>query len=122
MAIMAAPVMAFVLVYAGYPLMCGGTGRATTRTARDPRQHRISATWIGSRQRSCGACSVFGTVELVVPAGAGAGEGNTRSGGGRHPLQVQVIAQQWRFTYRYPSSAASRPQPGAAVGQKSSST
>jgi cytochrome c oxidase subunit 2 len=43
-------------------------------------------------------------VELVVPAGAGAGEGNTpiwKPSGGT-PLQVQVIGQQWRFTYRYP--------------------
>jgi cytochrome c oxidase subunit 2 len=57
---------------------------------------------------------VFGTVELVVPAGAGAGEGpspiwrltGTQAAawtpGGNDMLQVQVIGQQWAFTYRYP--------------------
>jgi len=46
---------------------------------------------------------VFGTVELIKPAGAGAGEGPSpiwKPNG--TPLQVQVIGQQWRFTYRYP--------------------
>ena len=47
----------------------------------------------------------FGTYELAAPgfAGAGAGEGPaaiwTPHG---TPLQIQVIGQQWRFTYRYP--------------------
>ena len=63
--------------------------------------------------------AVFGTYELVVPAGAGAGEGPSpiwKPGG--KPLVVQVIAQQWLFTYRYPQyggfeTAAAR----APVGQ-----
>jgi cytochrome c oxidase subunit 2 len=47
----------------------------------------------------------FGTVELVTTnaAGAGAGEGPSpiwKPDG--KPLVVQVIAQQWLFTYRYP--------------------
>ena len=57
---------------------------------------------------------VFGTVELVVPAGAGAGEGPspiwklagaqsaTWTPGGKTMLDVQVIGQQWTWTYRYP--------------------
>jgi cytochrome c oxidase subunit 2 len=57
---------------------------------------------------------VFGTVELAGPAGAGAGEGPspiwtlagtqsaTWSPGGNTMLQVQVIGQQWTWTYRYP--------------------
>jgi cytochrome c oxidase subunit 2 len=57
---------------------------------------------------------VFGTVELVVPAGAGAGEGPSPiwkltgaqttawTPGGNDILQVQVIGQQWEWTYRYP--------------------
>jgi len=58
--------------------------------------------------------AVFGTVELIGPAGAGAGEGpspvwklagthaTTWTPGGNDILEVQVIAQQWVFTYRYP--------------------
>jgi len=47
---------------------------------------------------------VFGTVELIVPAGAGAGEGPAPSWrpNTTNLLQVQVIGQQWAFTYRYP--------------------
>ena len=50
------------------------------------------------------AAFVFGTVQLIVPAGAGAGQGPlpvwkpTTS----NWLRVQVIGQQWAFTYRYP--------------------
>ena len=47
----------------------------------------------------------FGTYELVVPAGAGVGEGPSpiwKPANTTHMLQVQVIAQQWRFTYRWP--------------------
>ena len=65
---------------------------------------RVSATWIGVTSVIVLSLAVFGWVELAVPAGAGAGEGNTpiwKPSGGT-PLQVQVIAQQWRFTYRYP--------------------
>jgi cytochrome c oxidase subunit II len=105
MAIMAAPVMAFVLVYAGYALI---VWRHRPGDDEDgPPIHgnsRIAATWIGLTSAIVLGLFVFGTVELVVPAGAGAGEGNTpiwRPGGGT-PLQVQVIGQQWRWTYRYP--------------------
>ncbi len=104
MAIMAAPVMAFVLVYAGYALIVWRHREGDDEDG--PPIHgntRISATWIGVTSAIVLGLFVFGTVELVVPAGAGAGEGNTpiwRPGG--TPLQVQVIAQQWRFTYRYP--------------------
>ncbi len=105
MAIMAAPVMAFVLVYAGYALIVWRHREGDDEDG--PPIHgntRISATWIGVTSAIVLGLFVFGTVELVVPAGAGAGEGNTpiwRPGGGT-PLQVQVIGQQWRWTYRYP--------------------
>ncbi len=57
---------------------------------------------------------VFGTVELVVPAGAGGGEGPspiwklagaqsaTWTPGTNTVLQVQVIGQQWVWSYRFP--------------------
>jgi cytochrome c oxidase subunit 2 len=48
---------------------------------------------------------VFGTYELVVPAGAGGGEGPNPAWAPASDkvLPVQVIAQQWEFTYRYPT-------------------
>jgi cytochrome c oxidase subunit 2 len=56
----------------------------------------------------------FGTYELVVPAGAGSGEGPAPiwqlagktsakwTPGPNNMLQVQVIGQQWAWTFRYP--------------------
>ena len=105
MAVMAAPVMAFVLLYIGYALVVWRHREGDDEDG--PPIHgntRISATWIGVTAVLVLGLFVFGTVELAVPAGAGAGEGNTpiwRPSGGT-PLQVQVIGQQWRFTYRYP--------------------
>jgi cytochrome c oxidase subunit II len=105
MAVMAAPVMAFVLTYGVYAVIVWRHREGDDEDG--PAIHgnnRIAVTWIGVTSAIVLSLAVFGTVELVAPAGAGAGEGNTpiwKPSGGS-PLQVQVIAQQWRFTYRYP--------------------
>jgi cytochrome c oxidase subunit II len=104
MAVMAAPVMAFVLIYAGYALVVWRHREGDDEDG--PPIHgstRISVIWIAVTSALVLGLFVFGTVELAVPAGAGSGEGNTpiwKPGGS--PLQIQVVAQQWRFTYRYP--------------------
>lgn len=105
MAVMAAPVMVFVLVYAAYALRVWRHREGDDEDG--PPIHgnaRVSATWIGLSAAIVLGLFVFGTVELIAPAGAGAGEGNTPiwKPNGAAPLQVQVIAQQWRFLYRYP--------------------
>ena len=49
--------------------------------------------------------AVFGTIELEGN-GAGGGQGPnpiSTPGKGTHVLQVQVIAQQWKFAYRWPA-------------------
>ncbi len=78
---------------------------------------RISAIWITATSAIVLALAVYGTIELITPAGAGAGQGpqpiwkpagTTTSSltswnpGTSNILQVQVIGQQWAFTYRYP--------------------
>jgi cytochrome c oxidase subunit II len=78
---------------------------------------KISATWIIGTSVIVLALAVYGTIELISPAGAGAGEGpqpiwkpagTTTSSltswtpGTSNILQVQVIGQQWAWTYRYP--------------------
>jgi cytochrome c oxidase subunit 2 len=75
---------------------------------------KIQATWIIATSLIVLWAFAFGTYELIVPAGAGAGEGPSPiwklSGvqttawtpGGNKVLQVQVIGQQWWFSYRYP--------------------
>jgi cytochrome c oxidase subunit II len=105
MALMAIPVFLFVVIYFAYALVVWRQREGDEEDG--PPIHgnaRISATWIGVTSAIVLALFVYGTVELIVPAGAGAGEGPTpiwKPGGGR-PLQVQVVSQQWIFTYRYP--------------------
>ncbi len=104
MSVMAAPVLLFVLIYFGYALV---VWRQRDGDEEDgPPIHgntRISAIWIAVTSVIVLGLFAFGTVELIAPAGAGAGEGPAPiwTPGGS-PLQVQVIAQQWIFTYRYP--------------------
>jgi cytochrome c oxidase subunit 2 len=104
MAVMAAPVTLFVLVYFAYALVVWRHREGDDEDG--PPMHgnaRIQATWITLTSVIVLGLFVFGTYELIAPQGAGAGEGASpiwKPGG--TPLQVQVIGQQWKFTYRYP--------------------
>ena len=64
---------------------------------------RVQVTWIVITSAMVLFLAGFGTYELLKD-GAGGGQGPSPivSPGGT-PFQVQVIAQQWEFTYRYPS-------------------
>jgi cytochrome c oxidase subunit II len=75
---------------------------------------KVQATWIIGTSAIVLWLAVFGTVELIGPYGAGAGEGpspiwtpvakqsSVWTPGTNTALQVQVIGQQWQWTYRYP--------------------
>ncbi|MFZ0996370.1 MAG: cytochrome c oxidase subunit II [Candidatus Dormiibacterota bacterium] len=64
----------------------------------------VQAGWIGASFVLVMFAAGFGVIELegqtnpnlVVPASA------LSAGAASHPLIIQVIAQQWQFTYRYP--------------------
>ena len=105
MAVLAAPVLLFVWVYFAYALI---VWRHRPGDDEDgPPIHgntRVQATWITATAVIVLGLFVFGTVELIVPAGAGAGEGPspTWTPNTNNTLQVQVIGQQWAFTYRFP--------------------
>jgi cytochrome c oxidase subunit II len=105
MAVMAAPVMLFVLIYSAYALV---VWRYRPGDEEDgPPIHgntKIAVSWIAVTSVIVLALFGFGTYELIAPAGAGAGEGPSPiwRPSGHSVLQVQVIAQQWKFTYRYP--------------------
>ena len=74
------------------------------------RGHRsLQVGWVGATASIVIVLAILGTIELVqapdssAGAGAGGGQGPTpisRPSG--NPLVVQVIAQQWQFTYRFP--------------------
>jgi cytochrome c oxidase subunit 2 len=109
MSVMAAPVMAFVLCYAGYALIVWRQ-RPGDETDGPPIQGnaRIQATWITVTSVIVLALFGFGTFELANSHSAGAGSGQGPSPIWKPPvaaskiLQIQVIGQQWKFTYRYP--------------------
>jgi cytochrome c oxidase subunit 2 len=115
LAVSAAPVILAVLVYFIYAIV---VWRAKPGDESDgPAIYgntKVQATWIIGTTVIVLWLAVFGTIELVGPAGAGAGEGPSPiwklagtqttawTPGGNNMLQVQVIGQQWAFTYRYP--------------------
>jgi cytochrome c oxidase subunit II len=105
MAVLAAPVMILVLTYFAYALI---VWRQKPGDEEDgPAIHgntRIQATWIVVSSVIVLFLAVFGTVELFTAQGSGGGEGASAvfTSGVSKPLQVQVIGQQWKFTYRYP--------------------
>ena len=105
LAVVGAPVLLFVWTYAAYALFSWHHREGDEEDG--PPIHgnaRIQATWIGATAVIVLGLFVFGTVELIVPAGAGAGEGPAPiwTPNVSHMLEVQVIGQQWAFTYRYP--------------------
>jgi cytochrome c oxidase subunit II len=104
MSVMAAPVMIFVLVFMAYAIVVWRHREGDDEDG--PALYgntRVQVTWISLTAAIVLSLFVFGTVELINPAGAGAGEGPSPIWKpSSTPLVVQVIAQQWRFTYRYP--------------------
>jgi cytochrome c oxidase subunit 2 len=101
----ATPVVLGVFIYFGYALTFW---RAKDGDETDgPPIHgnaKIQLTWIAVTTTIVLGLAVFGTVELWTVQGAGAGEGPQPiwKPNSSTILQVQVIGQQWAWTYRYP--------------------
>jgi cytochrome c oxidase subunit 2 len=119
MAVMAAPVMLLVLVFIGYALIVWRSKEGDETDGPALHGHRgIQITWIVVSSAIVLSLAGFGTYELTAPGGAGAGQGpapiwnppgavftaaqQQAPWTPGKPLVVQVIGQQWRFTYRYP--------------------
>jgi cytochrome c oxidase subunit II len=102
---LALPVVIGVLVYFAYALIFWRAKAGDTSDG--PAIHgntKVQVGWIAVTSTIVLSLAVYGTVELISPAGAGAGEGPQPIWklGGSDVLQVQIIGQQWRWTYRYP--------------------
>jgi cytochrome c oxidase subunit 2 len=101
---MATPVLLLVVTYLFYAIIFfrqpkGGLleGPAVRGDAR------LQTAWIVTTSALVLSLAVYGTVRLEKDYGAGSGNGPTPLVTPKgHKLQVQVIAQQWAFTYRYP--------------------
>jgi cytochrome c oxidase subunit 2 len=64
---------------------------------------RVQITWLVATSSIALFMAAFGTVR-VLDGGAGGGQGpDPLSKPSGQPLEIQVIGQQWNFTYRYPS-------------------
>jgi len=115
LAVSGAPVIIFVLLYFIYSIV---VWRAREGDESDGApiygNTKVQVTWIFGTAAIVLWLAVFGTIELVVPAGAGAGEGpspiwklsgvqtTSWTPGTKDMLVVQAIGQQWTWTYRYP--------------------
>jgi cytochrome c oxidase subunit II len=103
------PVMLAVWVYWAYALIVWrGSKPGAVEPVGGPtaRGHLgIQIGWIATTTVIVLGVFIFGTTELIVPAGAGGGEGPSPiwTPTSHDVLPIQVIAQQWEFTYRYPT-------------------
>jgi cytochrome c oxidase subunit 2 len=118
LATLATPVVVGILLYFGWALTFWRQQPGDETDAAPIHGHtRIQVTWILGTAAIVLSLAVYGTIELISPAGAGAGEGpqpiwkpagtttasvTSWTPGASNILQVQVIGQQWAWTFRYP--------------------
>ncbi len=106
LSMIATPVFELVIMYFIYSLLVWRHPKGAPLVDGPPIRSnmKIQTAWMVITSAMVFGAFVFGTYELVVPAGAGGGEGpNPIWKPSGKVLPVQVIAQQWRFTYRYPT-------------------
>ena len=106
--VIALPVLLAVWIYMIYAFVmwrasCGGPEPVGGPAARG--HLGIQVGWILVTTVIVLFLAGFGTYELVQPGGAGGGEGSSPiwTPTSKTILPIQVIGQQWKFTYRYPT-------------------
>ena len=106
--VIAIPVVFAVVIYLGYAVIVWRSRPGMPEPIAGPNSHgnlTVQLAWIGITSLLVIGLFVFGTVELVTNGGSGGGEGPVAiwTLQSKAPLTVQVIAQQWKFSYRYPN-------------------
>lgn len=106
--IMAIPVVLAVWIYVIYAIVMwrASRGGAEPVAAPESRGHMgVQVGWILTTTVIVIFLFGFGTYELVQPGGAGGGQGSSPiwTPTSKTILPIQVIGQQWKFTYRYPT-------------------
>jgi len=100
----ATPIAAAIVVYFAYALIVfRHRGPELEEGVAIRGDNRVQLTWIVATSAIVLFAAVYGTIRLLN-SGAGGGQGSdpiAKPSG--NPLQIQVIAQQWAFTYRFPS-------------------
>jgi cytochrome c oxidase subunit 2 len=102
---MATPVLLLVVIYLIYAVIYFRQPQGAVLEGPAVRgDARIQTTWIIVTSTLVLSLAVYGSVRLLADNGAGSGSGPTPLTVPSGPkLPVQVIGQQWAFTYRYPT-------------------
>jgi cytochrome c oxidase subunit II len=102
---MATPVLLLVVIYLIYATFA--FRQAPGETLEGPAVRgdvKLQTTWIVITSVLVLSLAAYGTIRLETDSGAGSGNGpNPLVVPSGPKLPVQVIAQQWAFTYRYPT-------------------
>jgi cytochrome c oxidase subunit 2 len=106
-----APIVLLIAVYFGYALRAFRARSGAIEDGAPVRGHASTQTlWLVLTSATVLALAVWGSLVLVVTAhGAGGGQGQNPvalPAGSKQALQVQVIGQQWNWTYRFPGYGA----------------
>jgi len=101
------PVLCLMVVFFGYGLVRFRARRSEAIVDGPPLRNdaRVQILWIVITSATVLFLAGFGTYELLKD-GSGGGQGPNPialPAGHESAFQVQVIGQQWQFTYRYPS-------------------
>jgi cytochrome c oxidase subunit 2 len=101
------PFTVFILGYLGYAIWAfrAPKGETELRDGAPIRGHMPSQiAWLATTTIAVLFLAIFGTTELLADNGAGSGSGpNPVAKPSGVLMPVQVIGQQWEFTYRYPT-------------------
>ncbi len=106
--VIALPVVLGVWMYMIYAIVMWRASRGGPEPVADAtsRGHLgIQVGWILTTTVIVLFLAGFGTYELIQPGGAGGGQGSNPiwTPTSKTILPIQVIGQQWKFTYRYPT-------------------
>jgi cytochrome c oxidase subunit 2 len=99
------PVFVLVLLFLGYALVAFRSRGVTADGPPLRGDQRIQTLWMVITSLTVLCLAGFGTYELLQ-SGAGGGQGPSAAfqpAGHSKALDVQVIAQQWEFTFRFPT-------------------
>ncbi len=106
--VIALPVLLAVWIYFIYAFVVWRASRGGPEPVGGPDaqgHYGIQLGWILTTSVIVLFLAGFGTYELVQPGGAGGGQGSSPiwTPASKTVLPIQVIGQQWKFTYRYPT-------------------
>jgi cytochrome c oxidase subunit II len=107
--VLSMPVLMLIWVYFGYAIINFRSNKSATTIEDGPPitgNARIQGLWLIITAVLVVGLAAYGTVDLLDENGVGGGQGSNplaKPADAAKALQVQVIGQQWLWTFRYPS-------------------